>query len=111
MSAELIGIATGYGADPTRLTSNVLVCKCGTPCIKKSIGGAIFHCLTMATVISIKLKCSSTGKFQFYLRQPCQIYGNATSTRVLICQVIFRNTMQIGEKKKHCIHKLNIKAR
>ena len=65
MSAELNGTATGHGADPPRRGPNVLVCKCGTPCIKKYIGDAIFLCLTAATVICIKLK--SPGKFHFYL--------------------------------------------
>jgi hypothetical protein len=106
MSAELIGTVIGYGADPTRRGPNVLVCKCGTPCIKQSIGGAIFNCLTAATVICIKLK--STGKFRFYLQQPCQMYRNATPTTVLICPVKFRNTMQIKKKDRQCTYKRNI---
>ena len=68
MSAELIGTATGHGADPTRLGSNVLVCKCGTPVLRSLSEVLFYRCLTVATVSSIKLKCSSTGKFHFYLR-------------------------------------------
>jgi len=72
MGAKLIGTATGYVSKPTRLGPEVLVCKRGTLCIKKSIGGAFFGCLAAATVILFKSK--STGKFHFNLPQPCQIY-------------------------------------
>jgi hypothetical protein len=92
---ELIGTAAGYGADPTWRGPNVLDRKCGTPCIKTSIGGAIFRYLTAAKVMCIKLK--STGKFYFYLPQPWQICCNATSTTVLICP---ETRCRLKKKKK-----------